>query len=139
MSNVIGNGISFRGMYHDEFQYSFLLAAGITKADEGKAVAIDASAVNTVKLAGDGDRIIGRLEVVEIRIQEGINIGTASIMGGLDFPPKVGYVPVAGDPLIGGGGGTVRKAIGTDAFGGFSPWTFLGEVSASGNPVAVKL
>jgi hypothetical protein len=135
MSNVIGNGVSLRGMYHDEFQYPFLLAAGITKADQGKAVTPDASAANTVKLAGDGDRIIGRLEVVEIRVQEGINIGTVSIQGGLDYPLKNGEAALAnGDMVVGGGGGTIRKA----GAGVFSTFVATGEVSPSGQPVVIK-
>src|ERR1044072_1811388 len=108
MSNVIGNGVSLRGLYHDDFQYPFLLATGITKADEGKAVALDPSAANTVKLAGDGDRVIGRLEVVETRVQEGINIGTVSIQGGLDYPVKAGETLVNGDSLVGAAGGLVK-------------------------------
>jgi hypothetical protein len=135
MSNVIGNGVSLRGMYHDEFQYPFLLAAGITKADEGKAVTPDASAANTVKLAGDGDQIIGRLEVVEIRIQEGINIGTVSIQGGLDYPLKAAEAAlVNGDRVVGGGSGTIRKA----AAGVYSAFMATGETSPSGNPVVIK-
>jgi hypothetical protein len=136
MSNVIGNGVSLRGLYHDEFQYPFLLAAGITKADEGKAVTPDASAANTVKLAGDGDRIIGRLEVVEIRVQEGINIGTVSIMGGLDYPLKGGEAAlVNGDAVVGGGAGTIRKA----GAGVVSSFVATGETSAAGNPVVIKV
>jgi hypothetical protein len=135
MSNVIGNGVSFRGHYLDEFQFTWMLAAGITKADEGKAVTPDASAANTVKLAGDGDRIIGRLEVVEIRVQEGINVGTVSHMGGLDFPLKAGEAAlVNGDLIVGGGAGAVRKA----GAGVASAWTATGEVGPSGNPVALK-
>lgn len=134
MSNVIGNGVSLRGMYHDDFQYPFVLAAGITKADEGKAVTLDASAVNTVKLAGDGDRILGRLEVVEIRIQEGINIGTVSIQGGLDYPIKANEKFVSGDGLVGGGAGTVRKAVAPE----WSNILATGEFAKSGNVVAIK-
>lgn len=135
MSNVIGNGVSFRGHYHDEFQYTWMLAAGITAADQGKAVTPDASAANTVKLAGDGDRIVGRLEVVEIRVQEGVNLGTVSHMGGLDFPLKAGEAALAnGDMIVGGGAGTVRKA----GSGVLSQWIATGEVSSAGNPVALK-
>jgi hypothetical protein len=135
MSNVIGNGVSLRGLYHDDFQYPFLLAAGITIADQGKAVTLDASAANTVKLAGDGDRIIGRLEVVEIRVQEGINIGTVSIMGGLDFPAKAGYVAASGDNLVGAAGGLVNKG----GVGAYSAWVASGEFGPTGNPVAIRV
>lgn len=133
MSNVIGNGVSLRGLYHDDFQYPFLLATGITKADEGKAVALDASAANTVKLAGDGDRVIGRLEVVEIRVQEGINIGTVSIQGGLDYPVKAGETLVNGDSLVGAAGGLVKKAG-----AGVSTNLVVVQVLTNGNAVAIK-
>lgn len=136
MSNVIGNGVSLRGLYHDDFQYPFLLAAGITQDDEGKAVTLDPTAVNTVKLAGDGDRIIGRLEVVEIRVQEGINIGTVSIIGGLDYPLKgAAAALVNGDAVVGGGGGTVRKAVAPEV----SNYLATGEVGPTGNPVLIKV
>jgi hypothetical protein len=133
MANVIGNGVSLRGLYHDDFQYPFLLAAGITKADQGKAVALDATAANTVKLAGDGDRIIGRLEVVENRVQEGINIGTVSIQGGLDYPVKVGEALVNGDSLVGSAGGLVKKA----GAGVLTNWVVV-QVLTNGNAVAIK-
>jgi hypothetical protein len=121
-------------MYHDDFQYPFLLAAGITVADQGKAVALDASAANTVKLAGDGDRIIGRLEVVEIRVQEGINIGTVSIQGGLDYPVKAGEVLAPGDSIVGSTtAGSVKKA----GAGVLSNLVVV-EIRANGNAVAIK-
>lgn len=135
MSNIIGQGVSFRGLYHDDFQYVFFIATGITAADQGKAVTIDTTAVNTVKLAGDNDRILGRLEVVEIRVQEGTSLGTVSLMGGLDFPPKAGYVAASGDNLVGAAGGLVQKA-GADVT---TNWMCFGEISAAGNPVGVKV
>jgi hypothetical protein len=134
MANVIGNGVSLRGLYHDDFQYPFLLATGITKADEGKAVALDASAANTVKLAGDGDRVIGRLEVVEIRVQEGINIGTVSIQGGLDYPVKAGETLVPGDSVL---GSTVLGSL-KKAGAGVVTNLVVVQVLANGNAVAIK-
>lgn len=133
MSNVIGNGVSLRGLYHDDFQYPFLLATGITKADEGKAVALDPSAANTVKLAGDGDRVIGRLEVVEVRIQEGINIGTVSIQGGLDYPVKVGEALQPGDSVVGAAGGLLKKA----SVGVLSSLVVV-QILTNGNAVTIK-
>ncbi|KVL49971.1 MULTISPECIES: hypothetical protein [Burkholderia cepacia complex] len=140
MSNAIGNGVSLRGIYDEDSQYAFNLAAGIKKGqDEGKAVSIDPTAPNTVKLAGDGDLLAGRLETIENRVTEGLNVGTVSLEGGLDFPVKAGYAATPGDRLVGGGGGTVRKADpAKDAFGGYSPWCVV-EVLASGNVVAIEL
>jgi hypothetical protein len=133
MSNAIGSGVSLRGFYDDDAQYTFLLAAGITRDDQGKAVTLDPTAVNTVKLSDDGERIIGRLEVVEIRAQEGVNVGTVSIQGSLDYPVKDGEVLVNGDSLVGGGGGTVKKA-GT---GVFTNLVATGEMNGT-NIVAIK-
>lgn len=103
---------SLNGIFHEEFQYPFLLASGIDADDEGKAVALDATAANTVKLAGDGDVIIGRLETVEDRSIEGILIGTVSLFGGLKFPVESGLgaadVPDVGEYLHGGGTGGVK-------------------------------
>jgi hypothetical protein len=140
MSNAIGNGVSLRGLYDEDSQYPFNLAAGITKGvDEGKAVTIDPSASTQVKLAGDGAALVGRLETIENRVTEGINVGTIALEGGLDFPVKAGYVATPGDRLVGGGNGTVRKADpATDAFAGYSPWTVV-EVLANGNVVAIEL
>lgn len=77
--------VSLNGLMHERFQYVFNLKDGITEADEGKALAIDTSAKNTLKLAGDGDRVIARLERAEKRVAEGILIGMASLQGGMKF------------------------------------------------------
>ena len=84
MTNAIGV-TSLRGIMHEDFQYGFNLASGIVVADEGKAVTLDSSAANTVKLAGDGDFILGRLEKVELRSVEGVNVGTVALFGGIKF------------------------------------------------------
>jgi len=100
---------SLRGIVHDEFQYPFLLASGITQADEGKAVTLDSSAANTVKLAGNGDRILGILMVAEVRAIEGISIGTIALKGGYKFvvnpdatASSPDETPALGDYLVGG-------------------------------------
>jgi len=96
---------SLNGIFHEEFLYTFVLAAGIDADDEGKAVALDSSAANTVKLAADGEVILGRLELVENRVSEGILIGTVSLKGGLKFPIDAGLaagdVPDVGEYLSG--------------------------------------
>lgn len=101
--------ISHRGLFAEDFQYAFLLASGITAADIGKAVTIDSTADGTVKLAGDGEFILGRLETVEVRAAEGVSVGTVSTQGGLEFienPNATSSSPdetaVAGDYISGG-------------------------------------
>lgn len=76
--------VSLRGLVHEELMYTFLLTAGIVRADEGKAVVMSTVA-NTVSLAGDGDEILGRLELVEDRTIEGVLVGTISLGGGRKF------------------------------------------------------
>jgi len=89
---------------------TFIAAAGITEADEGKVVTQDTSAANTVKLAGAGDPIFGRLERVEDRVVEGVKVATVKIIGGMELPIASGYTPAVGDELVGAAGGLVTKA-----------------------------
>lgn len=107
-------GLSNKGRYLEKFQEYFYLAAGITAADVGKAVEIDTSGEQKVKLATDGAVIIGRLEVVEDRKQEGILVGTVSLKGFNYFPIKTGLTGVAavgiGDTVVGAGNGEVKGA-----------------------------
>ena len=92
------------------------LAAGIVAADVGKALTVDASAANTYKLAGDGDVIRGRLEVVEARTSEGTLIGTAKLfLAGSKIAVKAADALAAGDYAIGAGSGEIRKLVAGDA------------------------
>lgn len=100
---------SLRGIVHEDFMYPFALDAAITKDDEGKAVTLDTSGANKVKLAADGDFIIGRLEVVEVRTVEGVNVGTVSLFGGMKLPVNPNATasspdetPSVGDYVVGG-------------------------------------
>lgn len=61
-----------------DFTFTMLVSGTVTAADVGKAVALDTTAPNTVKLAGDNDAIFGRLETFEDREQEGIKVGAVS-------------------------------------------------------------
>lgn len=55
----------------DDFMFTYNLAAGITVADEGKAVMQDTAAANQVKLTVDDAVIDGRLFRFEDRSQQG--------------------------------------------------------------------
>ncbi|MCG7629000.1 hypothetical protein MHM88_14405 [Epibacterium sp. MM17-32] len=112
---IIGQGISLRGMVHEKFHYPFYLASGITNADVGKAVALDSSAANTVKLAGDDDKIIGKLVTHENRSVEGVLVGTVALRGGFRFT-KAAAAPAinVGDTVVGAGGGEVKAAASAD-------------------------
>ena len=100
--NIIARGgVSLAGMIDDTGTYPFNLAAGITLAHIGLAVTIDPSAPTQVKLAGDGDYIIGRLETVELRLGEGISVGTVATRGGLTLQIDPTVVGTVEEPLIG--------------------------------------
>lgn len=108
---IIGQGISLRGMTHEKFHYPFYLAAGIVNADVGKAVSIDATAPNTVKLADAGEQVIGKLVSYENREIEGVLVGTVTLRGGFGFV-KAEAAPaiVIGDTVVGAGDGEVQAA-----------------------------
>ena len=117
---------SLRGILHDEFQYPFLLASAIVAADVGKPVTIDTGAANTVKLAGDGERILGVLMSFEDRTVEGTKNGAVGLRGGYAFTvnpdataSSPDQTPALGDYLVGGTSdasalGYVQKAQSTD-------------------------
>ena len=103
---IASGGISLVGIPHSEFRRTVYLAAGITKADEGKPVTIDTTANNTFKLAGADDVVMGNLKVVENRVQEGILVGTVEFKGGFQWT-KSGSIAVGGG-VVGAGAGAVK-------------------------------
>lgn len=104
---TIGVGVSLRGIEHEEFHYPFNLASAVTADDVGKPVALDATAANTVKVAGDGDVIVGKLATYENRAIEGVKVGAVALKGGFKFSTS-GTVAV-GDSVQGAVGGAVKK------------------------------
>ena len=103
---IASGGISLVGIPHSEFRRTVYLAAGITKADEGKPVTLDTTANNTFKLAGADDVVMGNLKVVENRVQEGILVGTVEFKGGFQWT-KSGAIAV-GNGVVGAGAGAVK-------------------------------
>lgn len=104
--------VSLDGIYKEDAQYGVNISGTINlTTDIGKALSIDATAANTLKLAADGDNIIGRLEVYEDRTQEGIKVGTANTDGGMKFPIGASETVAVGDFIVGDGNGFVRKAV----------------------------
>lgn len=102
-------------------QLTFTLASGITTADIGKAVTQDTSGDATMKLAGDGEPILGVLYTVEDRVNEGQLVGTVKLEFAEKLPVKSGLIGaevVAVGSLICGAGsatGEVRALDPTDA------------------------
>jgi hypothetical protein len=113
---IIGQGISLRGMTHEKFHYPFYLKSGTLAADVGKAVSMDSSAANSVKLAEDGDILTGALVTREDRAVEGVLVGTVALRGGFTFTEKDSptYAIALGDSVVGAGGGKVKARENAD-------------------------
>lgn len=102
--------VSLRGIHFEEFSLGFNLNAAIVLADVGKAVALDVAA-NTVRLAADGDVIIGRLASVEDRLSEGTKIGAVEMKFANTLPIFGASVIAVGDTVEGAGGGQVKASV----------------------------
>lgn len=112
--SVIGQGISLRGMIHNDFHYPFMISGTVTAADLGKPVTLDKTAANTVKIAGDGDTILGQLVTYEDRKVEGVKVATVALRGGWAFKVKSGDALAIGDTAVGAGAGEIKKATAND-------------------------
>lgn len=148
--------VSLRGLYAEDFQYTFLIDGstnGATIDNAGwAAVSFDYGVQNQVKLAVDGEKIMGRLEVFEDREVEGIITGTVALKGGYKFlvnPDATGSspdeTPAPGDYLVGavsdgGAAGYVRKATTVEVQAGKDNWLVC-EVGtdAKGNDFAIAI
>lgn len=102
-------GVTLKGTIPDN-DLTFLLNSDIKEEHVGLAVTQDTTAANTVKLAGDGDEILGVLMNVEDRTAiAGVKTGAVKLVGGLEFK-KTGATIALGDSIIGAGDGLVKKA-----------------------------
>lgn len=110
------SGVSLNNILMDAWQFPFNLASGIVIGDIGKAVSLDTSAANTVKLAVDDEEILGRLETFEDRASEGTKVGTVSVKGSLVLP-TVATVPALGAQVTGGATAGKVKTAGVAAVG----------------------
>lgn len=104
--------VRMSGYPFEDSQITVRLAAGITAAHLGKALTQDTSADNTMKLAGDGDEIMGLLHSVEDRTVEGQLVGVCEFRFARKLPIKSGLagnaVVARGKRLIGAGDGDVK-------------------------------
>lgn len=103
------NQVVLDGFTQHEFAFPMLISGGATSADIGKAVTLDTAAEATVKLAGDGDPIYGRLFQVEDRSQEGVTTCTVETRFRKRLP-KTAAAITKGDSVVGAGGGLVKAA-----------------------------
>jgi hypothetical protein len=77
----------------------------------GKAVSLDDTAASTVKLAGDGDTIFGRVFQAENR--DVLDVVTAAIQRRFKekLPATAGHGITVGDSVVGAGAGLVKVAL----------------------------
>ena len=99
MTEIASGGVTLVGIPQQDFRFTCRLTAGMVAADIGKPVALSTAANNTVKLAGDGDVVIGRLLTYRNLTTEGIIVGTVEFKGGFTFD-TTGTV-VIGDGVVG--------------------------------------
>lgn len=110
-----GAGVVSYGFPIDDFTFTYLLS-GVAATDEavyaaeGKAVTFDNSAASTVKLAGDGDEIHGRVRKAENRAVLGIKTAAVARKFKEKLPAATGHGIVVGDSVVGAGAGLVKKA-----------------------------
>lgn len=81
------------GFPFDDFIFTYNLAAGIGQDQLGQALTLDTTAASTMKLAGDGAPIHGRLMQAEDRTQQGAGL-TGSVQR--KFKEKLKAIPAAG-------------------------------------------
>lgn len=98
---AIGKGVSLVGIRQDMFNYTFNISgtAGVNPG-VGTPLALDTTADNTVKVAGDGDTIIGFLMSYENRVQEGIAVCVVSLKG-TQVCDYTGTAPTRGVGVVG--------------------------------------
>ncbi|QHJ78652.1 MAG: hypothetical protein [Caudoviricetes sp.] len=84
-----------------ESRFTFVGQTSMTSADVGKAAALAlGSEANTVKLAGDGDIPLGRIETVEVEMNGDVSVSVL-LLGGFRLNCAVGEKFQAGDTIVG--------------------------------------
>lgn len=96
-ANVVSYGFPI-----DVTTFTYLLAAGMTAADVGKAVTLDTTAANRVRLAAAGEAIFGRLETYEDRDSLSIKTGAVSRQFKEKLPAPAAHGIVVGNSVTGG-------------------------------------
>ena len=107
---VVAHSFSF-----PDFTFTMNVSGAVTQADVGKAVTLDPATPNTVKLAGAGDKVFGRLETFETNGLDGLTVG-AIARKFRDILPTTGAIAV-GDAVSGSPTPGVVQADATDTSG----------------------
>jgi hypothetical protein len=114
MAYPFHNQVSLQGFHQEDFHLTMKISGLANETDSrkvvGKAAALDPTAPNTAKLAGDGDKIIGRFASFENRAIEGIVVGAVEFRFANTLPIKDGETVAVGDTVVGAGAGEVKKA-----------------------------
>jgi len=112
MPSSFHDKVTLRGFHWEYSSLTFNLAAGITAADAGKAVSLNGVVPNSVKLAADGDKIVGYLSTVENRVVEGILVGAVELQFANILPilPAAVATLAVGNSVVGAGGGQIKAA-----------------------------
>ena len=105
---VVAHSFSF-----PDFTFTMNVSGAVTRADVGKAVALDPATANTVKLAGADDVVYGRLESLEADGLDGLTVGAVSRKFRAVLP-TTGVVAV-GDSVCGSATAGVVKAAASDS------------------------
>lgn len=120
---AVPNQIVTHGFPFGDFTFTYKLS-GVTATDDavaataGKVVSLDTAAAGQVKLAGDGDKIFGRVYTAENRAVLGLVVASVARKFKEKVPTAAGYTsPAVGDRVIGGGNGTVKKATANSGAG----------------------
>lgn len=103
-----GFRVTTTGIIVQESRLTWNGTPDITVNHTGHAATIDTTQDNTVKLAGDGDPILGQIEVVEIETTGEVIVNVA-IAGGYRLACEPNAQFTAGDTVVGAGDGLVKS------------------------------
>lgn len=106
-------GVSLQNTVSNDSRFTFRIVGAVTAADVGKAVALDNTADNSVRLAANNDAVYGRLLTVELRTATEV-VGTVELYGGFTLPVAVGSTFTRGQTPVGAGNGLVKPAATND-------------------------
>lgn len=107
---VVAHSFSF-----PDFTFTMNVSGAVTRADVGKAVALDPATPNTVKLAAANDVIYGRLESLEADGLDGLTVGAVARKFRAILPTD-GTAVAVGDSVDGGAtAGTVKAQVAADS------------------------
>lgn len=104
------NGIVLEAFSFEDFTFTRFITGTVDASCVGKAVAIDNTADGSVKLAGDGDEVYGRIYQYEDRTQEGVKVVTCERKFIKRLPKATATVVNRGDHVVGAGNGLVKSA-----------------------------